>query len=314
MEKQRLGKTNFYISKIGFGALAIGGFHYGKTKDKTSINTIKKALKLGINFFDTADVYGFGHSEKILSEGLGKEREKVIIATKVGVRWDKKKKESYYDLSSEYIKKAIKKNLSNLKIKSIPIYQIHYPDPKTPISETMNILNELKNKGKIKYIGCSNFTAGLIKKYQKYGRIESLQVPYNILDQKAEKYLFPICEKFNMGIIVYSPLAQGLLTGKYGIDTKFDNNDRRSSSKYFSKKMFKKIAPLLDKMRDIGNYYKKTQTQVALRWILDSPYVTSAIVGIKNIEELKEAVGADNWHLSKKERNILTKLGKEVNY
>ncbi len=312
MEYQRLGQTDLSISRLGFGGLAIGGFHYGKTKDQQSIAAIRRALELGVNFFDTADIYGFGRSERILSEGLGKYRKKSIIATKVGMRWDKKGEKSYCDLSPKHILEAAESSLYNLRIDNIPLYQIHYPDPKTPVSQTMRALGELKEKKKIQHIGCSNFTPDLINKYQKYGRIESLQAPYNILDQEINKYLFPICRKLNMGIITYSPIAQGLLTGKYNENTKFSNKDRRSQSKYFTKETLGKIMPLLRKMKEIGSHYGKTLTQVAIRWILDSPYVTSAIVGVKTVEEIEEAVGAMNWELSKKERDELTKIGEKI--
>ena len=130
MEYKRLGETNLLVSRIGFGGLAIGGFHYGKTKDKESIATIKQALKLGVNFFDTANIYGFGKSEQLLAEGLGSNRNKVIIATKVGVRWDKKKNKSYYDLNPNHIKQAIERSIANLSLKTSPLYQIHSPDSK----------------------------------------------------------------------------------------------------------------------------------------------------------------------------------------
>ncbi|GAG61316.1 unnamed protein product, partial [marine sediment metagenome] len=250
MEYQRLGQADLSISRLGFGGLAIGGFHYGKTKDQQSIVAIHRALELGVNFFDTADIYGFGRSERILSKGLGEYRKKSIIATKVGMRWDKKGEKSYCDLSPKHILEAVESSLYNLRIDNIPLYQIHYPDPKTPVSQTMKVLNELKEKKKIRYIGCSNFTPDLINKYQKYGRIESLQASYNILDQEADKHLFPVCHKLNMGIISYNPIAQGLLTGKYNENTKFSDKDRRSQSKYFTRKTLSRIMPLLDKMRE----------------------------------------------------------------
>jgi len=312
MEYKRLGKTDLLVSRIGFGGLAIGGFHYGKTKDKESIAAIRMAIRLGVNFFDTADIYGFGKSEKILAKGLGRKREKVIIATKVGIRWNKKKKESYYDLSSDYIFEAIEKSLSNLKIKKIPLYQIHYPDSVKSASETMEALNKLRRIEKIKYIGCSNFSPNDIARYQKYGRIESIQIPYNIIDQKAEENIFSVCRKWKMGIITFSPIAQGFLSGKYNEKIKFSKNDRRNKSKYFTPKVFKRIKPLLEKIKEIGLRHRKTMIQVALRWILDNPNVTCIIIGVKTPKEIKEATGAFGWRLSKKEREELTVMGKEV--
>ena len=308
MEMKKLGKEGPLISRIGFGALAIGGFHYGKTNDEDSVKAVKKALDLGINFFDTADVYGFGKSEEILSKGLGEKRDKVIIATKVGVRWDENLKSSYYDLSPDHIFNSVNKSLSNLKIKKIPLYQMHYPDLSVPAKETMSALLKIKEEGKIQHIGCSNFTPELIEEYQNYGRIESIQVAYNLLDQKAEKDIFPICKKFNMGVIVYSPLAQGILTGKYrGI--KFTEEDRRSKSKYFLPENQEKINILLEEMKKIGKRYNKTIGQVALRWILENDNVTCAIVGSKTQEEIEEASGASDWELKEEEIKELKRLG-----
>ena len=304
MEYKRIG--DLMVSRIGFGGLTIGGFHYGKTKDRESILAVKKALKLGINFFETADIYGFGKSERIISKGLG--RHKAIIATKVGVRWDKKKNKRYYDLSSEHIIKAAKKSLSNLKIKSIPFYQIHYPDPKMPAEITMEALNILEDEGKIKYIGCSNFTPKQISEYQKYGRIEFIQVPYNIIDQGAEK----IAKKWKMAVIAHSPIAQGLLSGKYDEHSKFSKNDRRNKSKYFTPRVLKRIKPLLKRIREIAIKYAKTETQVSLRWILDNPNITSVTIGARTEGEIEEAVGAIGWRLSKRERDELTKIGKTI--
>ncbi|MFA6145776.1 MAG: aldo/keto reductase [Patescibacteria group bacterium] len=313
MEYQKLGQTNLCISRIGFGGAPIGGADYGKVNDQQSILAVKTAYKLGINFYDTADIYGFGHSEKILAKGFSlKERKNIVMATKFGVRWDCKKNKSYRDLSRRYILEAVKKSLFNLKINTIPLYQIHYPDPKTPISETMKTLKELQKNGKINFIGCSNFTADLIKEYQKYGRIESAQMSYNILDQGAEKNLFPICKKLKMSIIIYSPLAQGLLSGKYGENTKFSNNDRRNRGIYFTKESLKRVIPIIAELKKLGRRYRKTPAQVAIRWILDHPQITCVLVGIKNPKQAKEALGALGWRLTLEERKKLTKMGKKI--
>ncbi|MCX6760350.1 MAG: aldo/keto reductase [Candidatus Nealsonbacteria bacterium] len=311
MEITKLGKTSLKISRIGFGCLAIAGFHYGKTDDKESIKAIKKAVKLGINFFDTADIYGFGKSEKLLASGLGENKDKVVVATKVGARWDEKKGRKYLDLTPEYISGAVEKSLENLQINTIPLYQIHYPYLKNKPEETMSALNMLKKDGKIKYVGCSNFTLRDLEKYRKYGRIDAIQVPYNLIDQKSEKMITFAAKKYGMGVIAYSPLAQGLLSGKFK-SKKFSKNDRRSKSQYFKTESIKKAEPLFRGMEEIGKKYNKTMTQVALRWILDNPYVSCMIVGAKTEKEIAEAAGASGWKLSAKERNYLAKLGRKV--
>lgn len=309
MEYKKLGLTDLKISRLGFGGCPIGGHGWGSVIDKNSIAAIRRAVELGINFFDTADIYGLGHSEEILSKGLGKDRKKVVIATKVGVRWDDKEKISHNDLSSKHITQAVENSLRRLRIDCIPLYQIHYPDPKTPISETMEILKKLQKQGKIKHIGCSNFSSKLINEAQKYGRIESLQASYNVLDWALEKSLIPTCRKWEMSVIVYGPLAQGLLTGKYNLNTKFGKDDRRSRKEYknFRGKRFKANLVVIDKLKEIALKYNKTPVQIAIRWILDNDLITNAILGVKTPEEIEENAGVLGWKLTLKDRDILIK-------
>ena len=194
MEYKRLGLTDLKVSRIGFGCWAMGGHGWGKVDDKDSIAAIRRALDLGVNFFDTADVYGFGHSERILSKALGTNRSKVIIATKFGLKWDKSGKITK-DISSKRVVEALDNSLKRLGVDCIPLYQIHWPDNITSISETMVALRKCQEKGKIKYIGCSNFSVKLIKEAQKISRLESLQLPYNITMRKIENKLIPFCQE-----------------------------------------------------------------------------------------------------------------------
>ncbi len=309
MEYKKLGQTNLKISVIGFGGCPISGHNWGNVKDKDSIDAIHKALELGINFFDTADIYGLGHSEEILSKALGKYRKRVVIATKVGLKWNKKTKKSEHDLSKKHIIKAIDGSLKRLRIDCIPLYQIHYPDPKTPIQETIKVLEKLKKQGKIQHIGCSNFSKKLVTEFQKYGRIESTQESYNILNREIEKEIIPICNKLNMGILIYGPLSQGLLTGKYDKKTRFDSNDRRNRNTYkdFHGKNFEANLKIIEKIKKIANEYNKTCAQVALRWILENPSITSVIVGAKNPKQIAQNTKAIGWKLSNKDRETINK-------
>jgi len=310
MEYKKLGQTNLKISVIGFGGCPISGHGWGDVKDKDSINAIHKALELGINFFDTADVYGLGHSEEILSKALGKHRKKIVIATKVGLRWNKKTKKTEHDLSKKHIIRAIEESLKRLRINCIPLYQIHYRDPKVPIRETMETLEKLKKQGKIQHIGCSNFSKELITEFQKYGRIESIQESYNILNRKIEKKIIPICNKLKIGTLVYGPLSQGLLTGKYDKKSKFDSNDRRSRNTYenFHGKKFETNLKIIKIIKKIAKKYDKTCTQMALRWILENPSITSVIVGAKNPKQITENVKAIEWKLNNKDKKTIDKV------
>lgn len=308
MEYKKLGQTNLKISRIGFGCWEISGSILKKTKDQNSIKAIQRALKLGINFFDTADIYGFGHSETILSKALGKYRKKVIIATKFGLKWNKRKNLSERDLSSKYIIKAVNNSLRRLKIDCIPLYQIHYPDPQTPIQETIETLEKLKKQGKIQHIGCSNFNVNIIKRVQKYGRIESIQMPYNIIEHDVEKNISSVYNKHGMGLITYGPLAQGLLSGKYNLNTKFSEDDVRSQKKYvnFHGRRFKANLEILEKIKYLALKYNKTCSQIAIRWVLKNNNISSCLVGIKNEKQIEENIGALGWKFEKKDKKILT--------
>ncbi len=297
MEYVKLGLTDLEVSRIGFGCWAIGGHGYGNVDDNESIRAIKIALDLGINFFDTADVYGFGHSEEILCKGLGFKRNEVVIASKFGVNWDERGN-TFKDCSPKRVVEALENSLRRLKMDVIPLYQIHWPGPNIPLQETMEALLACQRAGKIKYIGCSNFEKALIEQLLKIGRIDSLQSLYNLLDRSVERDILPTCKKFNMSFIAHSPLARGFLSGKYEPNHNFCGSDTRGKSPYFSSKKFNEKKQLLDTIKKIGEHYGKTISQVALRWVLDNPLITYAIVGIKNVNQLKENVVSADWRLS----------------
>jgi aryl-alcohol dehydrogenase-like predicted oxidoreductase len=184
--------TGFRVSRIGFGCAPMGGYDYGNVREGESIDAVHKALDMGINFFDTADVYGFGRAEEVLGRALGTERNNVIIATKFGLKWDASSRVSR-DCSKKRVYQAIEGSLRRLKIEAITLYQIHWPDPETSIEETMEALLLSKEAGKIKHIGCSNFKIDLVQQCQKVGRLEFLQDSYNLVDRAAEKELLSYC-------------------------------------------------------------------------------------------------------------------------
>ena len=218
MEYTKLGMADLNVSRIGFGCWAIGGHGYGKVRDSESVEAIREALRLGINFFDTADVYGFGHSEEVLSKALGRDRKNVVIATKFGVSWNKDGK-TFKDCSKKRIAKALDDSLKRLRLDCIPLYQIHWNDEKTPIAEIMESLQKHRDAGKIKHIGCTNFTWKLIEEASVYCRIESLQCRYHIAERANEPTIKKCSEKLEMGIIAYEALGRGLFSGKYDLET-----------------------------------------------------------------------------------------------
>jgi len=305
------------LSCIGFGGEQLGGYRWGKTSEVEMVKAIRKAMDSGINFFDTAPIYGLGHSEEVLGRTLGADRKKVIIATKVGFVWKKNailKKptpsspiEKLADSSPANINREIDMSLRRLKTDYIDLYQIHLPDPNTPIEDTLLAMEKLKQSGKIRCIGCCNFPLELLKESLKYGEIKTIQIPYNLIDRKAERDLLPFCRENNIAVLVYSPLARGFLTGKYDRNTKFGLDDHRSrnSDEYFFGEAFLRNSEVLEKIKFVAKKLNKTPTQIAFRWVLENPCVTTAIFGAKSMAQVEENVVASDFTLSKEDMEFL---------
>ncbi|RKY84444.1 aldo/keto reductase, partial [candidate division KSB1 bacterium] len=301
MEYRKLGNSDITVSVISFGAWSIGGQPFWENKDdKVSISAIKKAFDSGINLFDTAPVYGFGHSEEIIGKALKKYRKEVIIVTKCGLRWNNNK--VYHNLKKDSILEEIDLSLKRLKTDFIDLYQVHWPDPDTPIEETMTALKKIQESGKIRYIGVSNFTVPMMKECLKYAEIISLQPGYNLFDRKIEKDIIPFCIENNIGIIAYSPLASGILTGKYNKKTKF--KDWRGK---FGEMFKKDVYPgLIDKTEKLKNYLKITNRKLhhlAIKWVIIQKGITSAIVGANTPEQVEDNIKALNLKISENDLN-----------
>jgi len=309
MEYSKLGTTNLNISRIGCGCWAISGHGYGHVDDAESINAIRKALDEGINFFDTADVYGFGHSEEILSKALGAERKKVVIATKFGVCWDADGK-TYKDCSPKSIHEAIEGSLRRLRIDCIPLYQIHWYDHVTPIPEIMNTLKKYQEAGKIMHIGCSNFSAELIKEALRVHRLDSLQTLFNIIERDSEADIIRSRAEWDIGIIAYGVLARGLLSGKYVSERKFCGNDTRQKDKNFQGEQFKQNLKVIEELTRISKRYDKHPSQVAIRWVLEHKNITCALVGAKNSQQVENNSRVFDWVLSAEDFNLISALTK----
>lgn len=297
MEKRRLGDSELFPSVIGFGAWAAGKTGWGDVDERAIVEAIQTAYDLGVNFFDTAPFYGYGESERILGKTLKPVRDKVIIATKFGIVWDDKGG-FVMDVSRKNILREIDESLKNLGTDYIDLYQVHWPDHKTPIQETMETLNELVQSGKIRYIGVSNFSVEQMEEARKYAHVVSLQSQYNLLQRGVEQAEYPYVERVGMGFIPYSPLAQGLLTGKFTKETKIPEDDvRRQFNPLFKDGEFEANVEKAEKIRTIADRYGKPMAQVAVNWLLAKPAVATVITGAKNKEQVIQNVAAAEWKL-----------------
>lgn len=232
MQYRRLGKSDLQVSLLGYGAWALGKKGWPDVDEREARNALETCLEHGINFFDTAPVYGFGRSEERLGEILSGVRHQVILATKCGLRWDNRGR-VFHDLSSDALHSDIHASLARLKTDYIDLYQIHWPDRRTPLQETMETLNSLKAQGIIRHIGVCNFTAELLTEARQYSDITSVQCLYNMLQQDAAKDLLPCCREHGLGVLCYSPLAQGILGGKFRDDFKPGKHDIRHLNPLF---------------------------------------------------------------------------------
>ena len=281
MEYRKLGQSGLEVSLIGYGAWALSIKGWGDVNEKEALETVEKAIDKGINFFDTAPVYGFGKSEQLLGTALSSVRKKVIIATKCGLKWDDSGR-VFHALTRDAVLQDIESSLRRLKTDYIDLYQIHWPDKKTELSETLDTLKALKKDGVIRFIGVSNFNLELLEKAADLAEITSLQVLYNIFQRDAERNLLPFCKKNGVGFICYSPLAQGLLSGKINEDFKPGKNDVRRFNPLFRNR---------DKFSECISFRKKLSSSPgvkALKFLADNEAVSSILVSMTKVKHLVE--------------------------
>lgn len=303
MEYARLGRSLLEVSRVGLGCAPMSGYDYGAVDDADSIRAIRRALDLGITLFDTADVYGLGRVEEILAKGLGDRRHDVVVATKVGVRWNDSGA-TRRDLSPAWIVRALEDSLRRLRLDSIPLYQIHWPDPDTPLNDTLETLVRCREQGKIQHLGCCNFDAALLKTTLGLCRLESLQIPYSLAEREAEG-LFAATRDHGLGVLTYNTLAHGLLSGKYLRDSVFTGTDLRTRSPLFRGERLERNFELLARVQDAADRLDRLPVQVAIRWVLDNPAVTSALAGAKHPGQVEGNAGACGWNLPPVEKRRL---------
>lgn len=314
MEYITLKNSDLHVSRLCMGGCPLGGYGWGKVEEQDLIDAVKLAMDEGINFFDTADTYGLGQSEKTLTKAIGERRKEVYIATKFGVRIENGK--TFYDNSPEWIEKACVDSLRRLNTDYIDLYQIHYRDNKTPIALVVEKLNELKKKGYIRYFGLSNIYEEDKEELQAYiGDFVSFQDEYSLACRKNEKDLLTLSEQLQLTPLTWGSLGQGILTGKYDINCKFGSDDRRSRDIYvnFHGDKLKKNLKIVEEMRKVSREFQseKTLSSIAIRFILD--YIPGSVVlaGIKNKNQLKGNVEAFGWSLNNEHISRLKEISKE---
>lgn len=310
---KQLGTSDLRVSTICFGGSPTGKIGWGNdVTDDNSIAAIHRALDLGINFFDTADFYGRGHAEEVLGQALGSRSKDVIIATKVGNRWDGGSVRG--DLSREYILQAVDNSLRRLKREVMDVYQVHRPDDNTPIQETIETLLHCVELGKIRYIGLSNQTPDQIQEYLKFAPIVSFQPPLSMLYRFAEVELLPFCFQNQISVISYSPLARGLLTGKYTRTTQFAEGDHRPNYFLFANGAFARNIEIATALQKFAETLNCTLSQLAIGWVLAHSAVTSAIVGAKRPKQIEETAQAFEIKLTQNELKTIDRILTNPNY
>jgi aryl-alcohol dehydrogenase-like predicted oxidoreductase len=296
MKKKYLGNSKLEISRIGFGAWAIGGsweWGWGDQDDKQSIAAIHKALEMGINWIDTAAIYGHGHSEEVISKALSQTDYTPLIFTKCGLVWNKSKEISNV-LKRDSVEKEVDASLKRLGIDTIDLYQIHWPNPDEDIEEAYEAMAEMQKKGKIRYLGVSNFSVKQMQRVEKITQITSNQPPYSLAFPEAEDEILPYCLTHNIGVINYSPMASGLLSGKMTrerINSLPADDWRRRSDNFKEPKLTRNLA-LVEVLREIGKRNQATAGEIAIAWTLLNPAVTGAIVGLRRPDQVDGIIRA----------------------
>ncbi|QPJ66875.1 MAG: aldo/keto reductase [Candidatus Nitrohelix vancouverensis] len=299
MEYRLLGESDLKVSVVSFGAWGVGGAPFWKNEgDAISAKAILKAYELGVTCFDTAPVYGFGHSEKLIGKTLKSVRDKVVYATKCGLVWEK---ESLGSISRNATKASVVKeaedSLRRMGTDWIDLYQVHWPDEATSQEETMEALLQLKESGKIRHIGVSNYSVAQMNDIMQYGPLVSVQPEYSLLNRSVEKELLPFCVERHVSVVAYSPLASGVLTGKYDKNTKFSDWRSKGIIGTFKGEGYHRNIDKVEKLKRIATEAGKTCAQVAINWILQQPAMATALLGFKNETHVEENLQAIGWKL-----------------
>jgi len=304
MNTKRLGNSDLSITPIGFGAWAIGGsgweFAWGAQDDRESIAAIHAALDAGVNWIDTAAVYGLGHSEEVVARALEGVTSRPYVFTKCSMLWNEHR-EIGHSLKADSIRRECEASLRRLRVDAIDLYQIHWPDPDVDIEEGWATLAALKEEGKVRHIGVSNFNVAQLRRAQAIAPITSLQPRYSLLHREIEDEILAFAARQHIGVIAYSPMASGLLTGAMTAEriARLPADDWRKRHPDFQEPQLSRNLRLVRLLRAIGNHHGRSPGEVAVAWVLRAPAVTGAIVGARRPDQVRDVVGAAEFRLSR---------------
>jgi aryl-alcohol dehydrogenase-like predicted oxidoreductase len=309
MKTRQLGTNGPHLTEIGFGAWAIGGpwkFGWGPVDDNESIEAIHRAIDFGVNWIDTAAAYGLGHSEEVVGKAIKGRRDKVFIATKCSQVWDERGNVRTH-ASAKSIVQEIDKSLQRLQTDYVDLYQIHWPDWETPIEESWNAMANLQKEGKVRWIGVSNFGVDLLERCEKIAHVQSLQTIYNLLERGIEQDIIPYCASHGIGIVAYSPMQSGLLTGTFDMTT-LAPDDWRHKSEKFNEPKYSRGLRAVERLRPIAQKYGKSVGQLAIAWVLTHKTITSAIVGARRREQIEQDLGGAGWVIDSVDMKTIDEL------
>jgi aryl-alcohol dehydrogenase-like predicted oxidoreductase len=304
MQKKKLGNSDMELSPLGFGSWAVGGgdwqFSWGPQDDNDSVAAIHKALELGVNWIDTAAVYGLGHSEEVVARALKSTSHKPYVFTKCGLVWDEKRQVSN---SLKQIRREIEDSLRRLAVETIDLYQVHWPKPDEEVEEAWGVMADLQKQGKVRWIGVSNFSVDQMKRAMKIAPITSNQPPYSMLNRAVEETILPFCMENNIGTINYAPMHSGLLTGAMSKErvANFSSDDFRRNAKNYQEPLLSRNLAVAEFLKTIGARHGVSAGVVAIAWTLHHPAITAAIVGGRSAKQVEGVMPAEKFRLSEEE-------------
>ena len=318
MEQRQLGDSDLFSSSIGFGTWEMSTTMYGHIDVKEASDAVNAAIDHGITLFDTAEVYGPYHSEELLAKALGDKRKDIVLVSKVGFQYDEDGKNLGRNSQYDHVIERAEGCLSRLETDFLDLLLIHWPDHDTPFEEPIRALEKLKQEGKIRHYGVSNFTPEMMDECEKYGHLAANQVGYHMFDRRMESEVLPYCLDKNIGFMAYGTLGFGLLSGAFTPETTFEEGDWRKSGSAFGLPLFQEEEfanelNVVERLKAIAKRHDKSVAQMAIAWTLGHPAVSVGLVGVRNEWELKENVAAVDWELSTEVREEIDAIFAEEN-